>query len=286
MCGIVAIIRNRSERNTMSTLVTLQNVFRDLMVLSQKRGNAASGIFSSNTDHVGLHKIQTLRSPLRAEDMLNSTAGTRIVKSFSNYTNFMVGHTRAATPGAGSARNNYNNHPHVCGKIIGVHNGVIDKTKPTRALQGLYDMKGACDSEMLFALIDQKKSRFTGTRAAIKEALLQVKGWYSLILMNTENPEKIFVVRDSSSPLESIWWKEGNCFIIASEEWMLDEIVEKHNLKGVSTQTVMDNVLFGLDTRKTSKEGMIERTAVYINPEDNKPYIDKHKKEYEKTQGR
>lgn len=286
MCGIVAIIRNRSERCGISTLVTLQSVFKDLMIMSQKRGCAASGMFSSNTDIEGQHKIQTLRSPLRSEDMLKTAEGLRMAKSFNNYTNFMVGHTRAATPGAGSSKNNFNNHPHICGKIIGVHNGVIDKEKPTLLLQGRYKMKGTCDSEMLFALINQKKNRFTGTRAAIKDALLEVKGWYSLILMNTENPQEIFVVRDSSTPLQAVWWPEGNCFIIASEQRMLDKVIKDHQLLGATNQMVMDKVLFGLDTRSTSKEGMIKRTAVYLEPQDNKSYIEKHKKTYEKTQGR
>jgi glucosamine 6-phosphate synthetase-like amidotransferase/phosphosugar isomerase protein len=256
------------------------------MILSQKRGKAASGMFSSNTDGVGSHKIQTLRSPLKAAAMLESTAGASMVRTLSNYTNFMVGHTRASTPGAGTAKNNYNNHPHVCGKIIGVHNGVIDKEKPTRTLQGQYDLKGTCDSELLFALIDHKIKRGASRATAIRDTLLEVKGWYSLIMMNTEKPQEINVVRDSSTPLEAIWWPDGNCYIVASENGFLQKVVEKYELKNTSSQVILDKVLFTLDTTQASDLGMIKRSAIHLNPKDNRSYVEANKKTYEKTQGR
>lgn len=284
MCGIAGLISNSSESKGITTLTTMKKVFRELMFLSQRRGNAASGIFSSSTNSVGEHTVQTLRSPLRAEEMLKSAEGSRMVDSYSNYSNFLIGHTRASS--GASARNNYNNHPHVCGDIIGVHNGLIDTEQPIKTLQGKFDLKGSCDSEVLFALINSYKNKQTGTRTAVKEALLNIKGWYTLVFMDVKKPSEIHIIRDSGSPLCSVWWPKANSFIIASEQWMLDEVVEKFGLVDASNQMIMDKVLFTLDTSRSSSDGMINRSTMYINPKDNREYIEENKVVYEATQGR
>jgi len=123
-----------------------------------------------------------------------------------------IGHTRWATHGEPSK---VNAHPHTdcSGKIIVVHNGIIenyDKLKNALEKSGC-KFKSQTDTEVIAHLI----SKFY--RGDLKQALIktvrQLKGSYALCVLSTDEPDKILAAR-CDSPLV-IGLGKGENFIVS-----------------------------------------------------------------------
>jgi glutamine---fructose-6-phosphate transaminase (isomerizing) len=108
-----------------------------------------------------------------------------------------IGHTRWATHGIPSTENA---HPHTdaSSTIWLVHNGIIENyqtLKETLAAQGI-SFYSETDTEVLAKLIG---SLYTGDLvAAVRAALLQVRGTYGLAVMSAQNHREIVVARHGS----------------------------------------------------------------------------------------
>ena len=108
-----------------------------------------------------------------------------------------IGHTRWATHGKPS---HDNSHPHddCHGKIILVHNGIIENYLEIRrdlAEKG-HHFKSTTDTEVLAHLIEEN---FNGNLLeALTNSLKQIRGSYALAIVSEHEPDKIFVARNGS----------------------------------------------------------------------------------------
>ena len=107
-----------------------------------------------------------------------------------------VGHTRWATHGRPTEENA---HPHrdCTGKIVVVHNGIIENyldLKHELQLQG-HTFVTETDTEIVAHLVE-REMRDDGLENAVRRALLQMRGLFALVLISADDPEKIVAVRN------------------------------------------------------------------------------------------
>lgn len=104
-----------------------------------------------------------------------------------------IGHTRWATHGKPSDKNA---HPHKAGKIILVHNGIIEnyiELKRELISHGRV-FNSETDTEVLCHLIDME-IHGSNLEDAVEKALKKVRGAYAIAVLNEDEPHKIVAVR-------------------------------------------------------------------------------------------
>jgi glutamine---fructose-6-phosphate transaminase (isomerizing) len=116
-----------------------------------------------------------------------------------------IGHTRWATHGEPSDENA---HPHACGPIAIVHNGIIENADELRAKLAATGAQFASetDSELFAHLIAAGPD--DDLEDAVRMALKQVVGTYGLAVIDTRSPDRIVVARNGSPVLLGIGDKE------------------------------------------------------------------------------
>jgi glutamine---fructose-6-phosphate transaminase (isomerizing) len=178
MCGIVAYIGDREA------LPVLINGLKRL----EYRGYDSAGIAILN-DTAKLYKQKGKVSDLEAH------MGTDIPKGTIG-----IGHTRWATHGE---PNNVNAHPHMSmnGKFIIIHNGIIENYAPLR--EKLIDrgvtFKSDTDTEVLVNLIEYIYEKGdVDAELAVRLALTKVIGAYGIVVMCTEEKDKLIAARKGS----------------------------------------------------------------------------------------
>jgi glucosamine--fructose-6-phosphate aminotransferase (isomerizing) len=116
-----------------------------------------------------------------------------------------IGHTRWATHGEPS---DANAHPHTCGPIAIVHNGIIENADELRSrlIAGGAEFSSETDSELLAHLIAAAPAG--DPEEAVRTALKSVVGTYGLAVLDTRSPDCIVVARNGSPVLLGIGDRE------------------------------------------------------------------------------
>ena len=129
---------------------------------------------------------------------------------------FGIGHTRWATHGV---PNDVNSHPHFSnsGKLVIVHNGIIENYQPIkqRLLKEGYVFHSDTDTEVLVNFIEYiKNKKQLSLEEAVRYALNEVVGAYAIAVMEEGHPSKMVVARLGSPLVIGIGENE---FYIASD---------------------------------------------------------------------
>ena len=129
---------------------------------------------------------------------------------------FGIGHTRWATHGV---PNDVNSHPHFSnsGKLVIVHNGIIENYQPIkqRLLKEGYVFHSDTDTEVLVNFIEYiKNKKQLPLEEAVRYALNEVVGAYAIAVMEEGHPSKMVVARLGSPLVIGIGENE---FYIASD---------------------------------------------------------------------
>lgn len=121
-----------------------------------------------------------------------------------------IGHTRWATHGGVT---DANAHPHRCGQVVLIHNGIIENYRQLVTEYGLESkLVSETDSEVVAALLD---TFYEGNPiAAIKRTVSVLSGAFALCIMFQDVPGKIFAIRNVS-PMVATSCEDGS--IIASD---------------------------------------------------------------------
>ena len=124
-----------------------------------------------------------------------------------------IGHTRWATHGEPSDENA---HPHVCGPIAVVHNGIIENAEELRS--GLVgrgaEFRSQTDSEIFAHLIAEASAdagdggKPRDLEEPVRKALQLVVGTYGLAVVDARSPDRLVVARNGSPVLLGIGDKE------------------------------------------------------------------------------
>ncbi len=134
-----------------------------------------------------------------------------------------IGHTRWATHGGVT---DTNAHPHRCGRIALIHNGIIENYNDITREFGLAGkLKSETDTEVVAALLD---TLYDGDPiAAIRKAVKIIAGSFALCIMFADKPGIIYAVRNVS-PMVAAHGEDGS--IIASDLTAVISFFQKNTL--------------------------------------------------------
>lgn len=187
MCGIVGYIGNRD---------VVEVLVKGLTNL-EYRGYDSSGIALNDEGDIkifkALGKLGNLKDLLKHQEdkIINPVAG--------------IGHIRWATHGSPTEDNA---HPHTCncGKLVLVHNGIIENFKELRedlVKKGCI-FKSQTDTETIAHLIAQEYDTVKNLEKAVTNAVKQLNGAYAICVMYKDEPDKIVVARKNAPLLVGI----------------------------------------------------------------------------------
>ncbi len=119
-----------------------------------------------------------------------------------------LGHTRWATHGRPTEENA---HPHrdCTGKIVVVHNGIIEnylELKRTLQARG-HRFVTETDTEVVAHLVEAEWGS-DGLESAVRRALKQLRGLFAIVLLSSDDPEKIVAVRNGPPVVVGLGDKE------------------------------------------------------------------------------
>jgi len=192
MCGIVGYIGNQDATPIiMSGLKTLEY-----------RGYDSAGIC---TLEYGTAEIR--RSSGKLVNL------ERILKEQPLHGTIGIGHTRWATHGKPTV---VNAHPHKCGAVVVVHNGIIENhllLKDELSSKG-HQFLSETDTEVISHLIDEKLKMAASLEEAVQLALREVHGAYALCILS-EKDDKTLIVAKSGTPM--VVGIRGKEYFVASD---------------------------------------------------------------------
>ena len=116
-----------------------------------------------------------------------------------------IGHTRWATHGEPS---DANAHPHTCGTVAVVHNGIIENADELRAKLAAdgAEFASETDSEVLAHLIAGADA--ADLEDAVRQALAAVVGTYGIAVLDARQPDRIVAARNGSPVVIGIGERE------------------------------------------------------------------------------
>ncbi|MCP3929731.1 MAG: glutamine--fructose-6-phosphate transaminase (isomerizing) [Bacteroidetes bacterium] len=194
MCGIVAYLGPKSA------FPILIGGLKRL----EYRGYDSAGVALLNGG------LQVFKRKGKVKELLDFTAEKTLSGTIG------IGHTRWATHGE---PDDTNAHPHVSGngRLTLVHNGIIENYASLKtALESVgHQFKSETDTEVLIHLIEeiQQKENIT-IEDAVRIALTKVIGAYAIVVMDSEDPDKLVAARKSSPMVLGIGEEE---FFFASD---------------------------------------------------------------------
>jgi len=165
-----------------------------------------------------------------------------------------LGHTRWATHGPPSEQNA---HPHKSGRIVVVHNGILENHAELRKRLEKKGRKfrSQTDTEVFAHLIDDQLGR-KPLEEAVRRALGKVKGTYALAVLDTDRPDRIVVARNASPLVVGLG--RGENLVASDIPAILDHtrdflFLEDEELAVVSTDKVRILTLAGRAVRRKAR---------------------------------
>src|SRR5581483_7635046 len=198
MCGIVGYVGPREASPIL--VAGLRRL--------EYRGYDSAGLAAFTDHHVEVRrcvgKLDNLAALLR-EQPLQGTPG--------------IGHTRWATHGRPSEQNA---HPHRAGKVVLIHNGIIENYLELRAALEKRGRKMASetDTEIISHLIDEYVERGLGLAEATRQAVQQLVGSYSIVVLSESEPDRL-VAAKTATPIV-IGLGEGENFVASDIPALLE----------------------------------------------------------------
>lgn len=172
MCGIVGYVGKKN--NALQVLIEgLENL--------EYRGYDSAGVAFLNKD-----KIDIIKKQGKIKNLKQSLPDLN--------TNIGIGHTRWATHGVA---NETNSHPHKCGKMTIVHNGIIENYEEIKRslINSGYKFKTETDTEVACALIDNIYSEVKDITKTIEIFQKKVRGSYAIGLVCDDDYENLYAIK-------------------------------------------------------------------------------------------
>lgn len=197
MCGIVGYVGYKPA----------VDILLDGLEQLEYRGYDSSGIAVKCSDGIKVYKAEGKLKNLREElaphayEISKATVG--------------IGHIRWATHGAPTV---VNAHPHTCGcgKLVVVHNGIIENYKELKAeleAKGCV-FKSQTDTEIVAHLVASIYGEVKELTKAVQIAAKKLEGAYALCIMHNDEPNKIVATKRNAPLVVAVGEEE---FYVASD---------------------------------------------------------------------
>jgi hypothetical protein len=240
MCGIVGIIQYESRVDRVVRAKALRILFSDIMLLTEPRGDDATGIYQVHADgdwmmakkgqkvSQFLYEVGGKDDPITYSDFMGTWDQHEMEMTA------LVGHCRKATVGS-RGQNNDDNHPFAVqlderNAILGVHNGTLTNHETIfKNLTCKLPRQGSVDSESIFHLMYEETEKGTKhmTGDILRRMGERIDGAYAVIAVNTRFPNQISVFREGR-PTDMIMIAPLNIVILASMRKFVEEALAKY----------------------------------------------------------
>lgn len=190
MCGIVGYIGNSAVKDIL--LEGLRSM--------EYRGYDSAGVAFNDNETTNVYRAEGKLDNLCS--LLDRVSLGKTVKG--------IGHIRWATHGEANVSNA---HPHKSndGKLVLVHNGIIENFKQLRELlerEG-FIFSSQTDTETAVHLIDREYKKSGSLENAVINAVKQLKGAFAFCIMHNDEPDKIIAVRKNAPLLVGLGINEN-----------------------------------------------------------------------------
>jgi len=200
MCGIVGYIGNKP----------VVEILTDGLSKLEYRGYDSSGIAINADGKIKIYK---------AEGKLQNIKD--LLKNYENETKSAtigIGHIRWATHGSPTE---VNAHPHTCncGKLVIVHNGIIENFKELKEelIKEGCKFTSQTDTETVAHLIAQEFEKVKDLTEAVRIATKKIQGAYALGVLHQDMPDVLVATKRNAPLLIGIGDNEVKEFFIASD---------------------------------------------------------------------
>ena len=184
MCGIFGILTSLKNENIFKIII-------EALIQLQNRGYDSTGICTLYNNTFEIHKY--------ASTLKKSSIDKLLSLNLESDSHIGIGHNRWATHGA---KNDINAHPHVSNdkKFVLVHNGIIENYIELKdfLIKNNYIFYSQTDTEIIVNLISYHYNITKNTFEAIRKTIEQLEGTYGIIVMNSEESDYLYSVRNGS----------------------------------------------------------------------------------------
>lgn len=205
MCGISAFIANPSSKE-----VKLKQYFKDLKIImysNMSRGEKGTGIYSNG---------EIIKDNVRADEFF-SKHKEELANEFIS--SLVIAHSRQPSMGFSS---NDKTHPFKYDNVIGVHNGTLKNTFDLRDKYKMSYVQNEIDSELLYSILDKQ---YDNEKKEFDFHILNdYEGIATLVFIDVNNPDKLFIYGDKERPIYYGTLDKGNVLFISSEKTGLEQI--------------------------------------------------------------
>ncbi|MBZ5523867.1 MAG: glutamine--fructose-6-phosphate transaminase (isomerizing), partial [Acidobacteriia bacterium] len=207
MCGIVGYVGQKRV-----VPVIIEGLRR-----LEYRGYDSAGVAVAGNGHASNGSSNGLQIR-RAEGKLRNLEEVIRLKPFDGGT-YGIGHTRWATHGRPSEENA---HPHrdCTGKIVVVHNGIVENYLPLKKqlIKEGHKFSTETDTEVIAHLIERSlapgNDKAPSLEEAVRRTVKQLNGVFALAVISSDDPDKIIAARNGPPVVIGLGDKE---YFVASD---------------------------------------------------------------------
>jgi glucosamine--fructose-6-phosphate aminotransferase (isomerizing) len=207
MCGIYGIVLNTNEN--------IYEMIINGLIQLQNRGYDSAGLCILKDGLFDVHKYASTEDMDAIQKLTNLKLSLTSKKDENNLC-IGMGHNRWATHGI---KNDINSHPHLSNsrKFSIVHNGIIENYNDlkNKLVNEGFVFFSQTDTEVIVNLIEYHYLKINDVFEAILKTTQELQGTYGVIVLNLDEPNKVFCLR-KGSPL--LIGKNNDMVIITSEQ--------------------------------------------------------------------
>lgn len=267
MCGIAGFARQPGA----STPAACVKAVEKMLLMMEHRGKHATGFATLDIEG----GVEVFKRAVEVKVAVESQPWKDAVKEIDDGTTVMMGHVRHSTHSRNKDKD-FAAHPFTEGKVVGVHNGVIDNWKQIEKQLGFNKRplteRWDVDSQAAFGALSKHKNPAT--------ALAMLEGWFVLTWLKNGH---LFMTKSPMTTLATAYIPQYRTLLWCSESKILEAVLNSTLETGTEYHTVemADARLYQYDTAKFSAEGTgVIRTEVTLK--NNDWFSDKR---WGKTQG-
>ncbi len=225
MCGIFGFVKTKESAG-----ISDKNLLINLIKLSESRGKESSGIAYRNSDKIGV-----LKMPERGSRLIESPVYKKIIAKNLRPPFAVMGHARLVTNGL--LEDNLNNQPVIKDGVVGIHNGIIVNDSQIWKKFSSLSKNSSVDTEALLALIRHFEKDGKSLPNAIIASFKEIEGTASVALLFNNFPYLLLATNNGSL----YFAEKNNLLIFASEEFILNSLLNKVGLSKLKIQRIEPN---------------------------------------------
>ena len=257
MCGIFGILTNLKSQ-------PIKKIIINALIQLQNRGYDSSGICTLNNNNFEIYKYASTNEQSSIDKLLS----LNLVED--DNCSLGLGHNRWATHGG---KTDNNAHPHISNdkKFILVHNGIIENYLELKnfLIKNGYTFYSQTDTEIIVNLIsyyynnnNEEYSTKGNTFNSLKKTINDLQGTYGIIVINIDENDKIYAVRNGSPLL--IGYNEDYALITSEQSGFCNM---------VNTYITLNNDDISV-LSKINNKIVIETSANYVSKKVNIAHYD------------